>query len=434
MNTAKKSVIRIISVILSLALIATSSVTSFAASPITDETHSKAVEIANRIEDEGIVLLKNEDNVLPLKNKKVNVFGAASCSIALAGAAGSGAVRSDDTVGFYDALKNAGIEYNKDIYNAYANHTGTQIDLGIISYVVTVLKQFFGGGQSEMPVDRISDKLMKEAAEYSQTAIIVIGRVGTEMKDLSIEQLNITEEEKAMIDRVCENFSDVIVVFNISNIMDMSWLNDYENIKGEFLLSNNENFNEKFISSQVNIHACISREAKDAKPYYMDRLYFSDYSGLYFLAEGDTKLIKDALDLLQHEGIGTDKNVGNGAFECSEEEIEEITLEFPEKSDYVLSLSTFIPESKEQLDNLIGDDNVAYDFQRRGGWITTQPISKLRKNTIYAFTAASVFYAKDTTKSFTSGEFKDLTPKALIGTIKHSIYRCGKSIFIPLKL
>ena len=210
--------------------------------------------------------------------------------------------------------------------------------------------------------------------------------------------------------------------------------NDYENIKGEFLLSNNENFNEKFISSQVNIHACISREAKDAKPYYMDRLYFSDYSGLYFLAEGDTKLIKDALDLLQHEGIGTDKNVGNGAFECSEEEIEEITLEFPEKSDYVLSLSTFIPESKEQLDNLIGDDNVAYDFQRRGGWITTQPISKLRKNTIYAFTAASVFYAKDTTKSFTSGEFKDLTPKALIGTIKHSIYRCGKSIFIPLKL
>ena len=55
MNTIKKSVIRIISVILSLALIATSSVTSFAASPITDETHSKAVEIANRIDRKSVV-------------------------------------------------------------------------------------------------------------------------------------------------------------------------------------------------------------------------------------------------------------------------------------------------------------------------------------------------------------------------------------------
>ena len=47
-----------------------------------------------------------------------------------------------------------------------------------------------------MPVSRISDKTMKAAAEYSQTAIVVIGRVGTEMKDLSIEQLNLTEDEK----------------------------------------------------------------------------------------------------------------------------------------------------------------------------------------------------------------------------------------------
>lgn len=90
----KKTLFRIISVILSVIIAVSSGLTAFAASLISDSTREKAIDIANQIESEGIVLLKNEDNALPLKTKKVNVFGAASCSIALAGAAGSGAVRS----------------------------------------------------------------------------------------------------------------------------------------------------------------------------------------------------------------------------------------------------------------------------------------------------------------------------------------------------
>lgn len=145
-------------------------------------------------------------------------------------------MRSSDAVGFYDALENSGIEYNKDLYEIYADFTGTKVDTGLIGYVGTVLEQFFGGGQSEMPINKISEKVMKKAADFSQTAIIVIGRVGTEMKDLSIEKLNLTADEKAMIDKVCNEFSDVIVVFNISNIMDMSWLEDYDNIKAAMIM------------------------------------------------------------------------------------------------------------------------------------------------------------------------------------------------------
>lgn len=234
---SKRVLMRIISTLLALTLVFSSFSVTFAASDkISEETQAKSVDIAYQIEEEGIVLLKNDDETLPLKNKKVNVFGAASCSIAFAGAAGSGAVRSSDAIGFYDALTNSGIEYNETLYNIYARYTGTKVDLGLLSYVITVLKQFFGGGQSEMPVSRISDKVMKEATEYSQTAIIVIGRVGTEMKDLSVEQLNLTEEEKQMIEKVCENFSDVIVVFNISNIIDMSWLEDYDSIKAAMIM------------------------------------------------------------------------------------------------------------------------------------------------------------------------------------------------------
>lgn len=224
------------SVILALVMIVSSTASVVSASPISEETRATAVDIANQIESEGIVLLKNEDNTLPLETRKVNVFGAASCSIAFAGAAGSGAVRSSDAVGFYDALTNAGIEYNTSLYNTYANFTGTRFDLGFLGYVITVLKQFFGGGQKEMPISRISDSVMEQAREYSQTAIIVIGKVGTEMKDLSVEQLNLTAEEEAMIETVCANFSDVIVVFNISNITDMSWLEDYDSIKAALIM------------------------------------------------------------------------------------------------------------------------------------------------------------------------------------------------------
>lgn len=236
MKKGKNLLKRTLSVILAFTMLVSVSVNAFAADLISEETTAKSIEIAEQIESEGIVLLKNEDNVLPLKTKKVNVFGAASCAIAFAGAAGSGAVRSSDAVDFYDALTNAGIEYNKDLYNTYAMHTGTRFDLGIISYVITVLKQFFGGGQSEMPINKISNSLMEKAAEYSQTAIIVIGRVGTEMKDLSIETLNLTDDEKEMIDKVCSEFSDVIVVFNISNITDMSWLEDYDSIKAAMIM------------------------------------------------------------------------------------------------------------------------------------------------------------------------------------------------------
>ena len=226
---------KLVSLILAVFILFSSFVSGFAAL-ISEETTAKSVEIAERIENEGVVLLKNEDEVLPLKSKKVNVFGATSCSIAFAGAAGSGAVRSSDAVGFYDALDNSGIEYNKELYEVYSDYTGASADSGVIGYVSSVLEQFFGGGQSEMPVKKIKDKVFNNALEFSDTAIIVIGRVGTEMKDLSVEQLNLNDDEKAMVDKVCNAFEKVIVVFNISNIMDMSWLEDYESVKAAMIM------------------------------------------------------------------------------------------------------------------------------------------------------------------------------------------------------
>lgn len=206
---------------------------------------------------------------------------------------------------------------------------------------------------------------------------------------------------------------------------------DINNVKGDFL-TNIATFDDKFISSQVFPRVTVSRDgSEDAKPFYMDRIFFKDYSGLYFMVDGETSQIKPALDLLQSEGVGTDRNVGNGYFEYEENSLE---LELPDNGNYSMALSSFIPESKEQLTELLNGDNVAYDFARRGGWITTPPHNTIRKNVIYAFTAASVF-AKQTSDVCTLGEIVDLKPELDFDPkVNHPIWRCGKSLFIPIKI
>lgn len=94
--------------------------------------------LAEAIEAEGIVLLKNKNNILPLVSEaKVNVFGSNTMNPRF-GNSGSGSVSSDNCVGFYDALTVAGIEYNKFLYNTYSS--------------------YFSLSTSEMPVSKIDFK------------------------------------------------------------------------------------------------------------------------------------------------------------------------------------------------------------------------------------------------------------------------------------
>jgi CRISPR-associated protein Csm4 len=206
---------------------------------------------------------------------------------------------------------------------------------------------------------------------------------------------------------------------------------DVDNVKGDFLTVDKV-FDKDFISSQVFPRVTVSRDAsEDAVPFYMDRVFFKDYSGLYFIAEGNVALIRKALNLLQSEGIGTDRNVGNGFFEYEEKNVE---LNIPDKADFALSLSNYIPNNKEELADLIDNDNVAYDFVRRGGWITTPPHNTIRKNAVYAFSASSVF-KKEMAGVCVLGKIVDLSPTLdFEPRVNHPIWRCGKALFIPIKL
>ena len=205
---------------------------------------------------------------------------------------------------------------------------------------------------------------------------------------------------------------------------------EIDDINGEYLTK--ENIDKDFICSKVSARVTVSRNyQEDAVPFYMDRVYFKDSSGLYFIAKGDTMLLERGLDLLQLEGIGTDRNIGNGYFTYKKSE-KAIKLNFPENTEMVMSLSMFIPESKEQLNGLLSKD-VAYDFVRRGGWITTFPHNQYRKNFIYAFLPASIF-SLAISEPCIKGIITDLKPDIEFDEIKHPIWRSGKSIFIPIKI
>jgi CRISPR-associated protein Csm4 len=215
----------------------------------------------------------------------------------------------------------------------------------------------------------------------------------------------------------------------INGEMLFSEKQDIELIKGEFMTS--EIIDQKFIRSQVAQRVTVSRnQSEEAKPFYMDRIYFEGLSGLYFIVVGDTKLLDGALNVLKDEGIGTDRNIGNGYFTFAQDEIE---IDLPE-SDYVSNLSMFCPESEAQLAEMLDDTEIAYDFTKRGGWITTEPHNTIRKNTIHLFTPASVF--KNTikvTKEAVKGKIVNLNPEATYPGIQHPIWRNGKAIFIPVK-
>ncbi|MDO9154254.1 MAG: type III-A CRISPR-associated RAMP protein Csm4 [Paludibacter sp.] len=205
---------------------------------------------------------------------------------------------------------------------------------------------------------------------------------------------------------------------------------DVQHIKGEFLTCSA--IENDFMSSQVSQRVTVSRDfSEEAKPFYMDRIYFKDQSGLFFVVQGDTKLLDGALEVLKDEGIGTDRNIGNGFFSFSKDEIE---LELP-ASDYVSNLSMFCPESETQLTEMLDDKDVTYDFTKRGGWITTSPHNSIRKNTIHMFTPASVFKVSETSaKIDIKGMIVNLNPTQSYPGIAHPIWRNGKSIFIPVKI
>ena len=194
--------------------------------------------LAAQIAAEGAVLLKNDNNALPLQNKKVNVFGwSGSDAGFMPQGTGSGTGSRNDLVTFLGGLKEAGIEYNETLAKAYDDLGWKRVSGG--SYVIEAhndqYKDFYG--ISEAPESFYTDELMSNAIAYSDTAIIVLGRLMGEGNDFSKIQYysnqagggedasrklqSLSPREEYMINLVCENFDNVIIVTNTGNPLEL---------------------------------------------------------------------------------------------------------------------------------------------------------------------------------------------------------------------
>ena len=193
------------------------------------------------------------------------------------------------------------------------------------------------------------------------------------------------------------------------------------------------NGSKEFVRSEVSQRVTLKSRTgeEDALPYYVDKILFRHHAGFYFIAEGNTTLLEKALQLLSMEGIGTDRNVGYGFFEFT---VDSLSIDLPLNANQQLSLSLLIPETEDQLTKLMNSEQVAYDFVRRGGWITTYPYMTLRKNAIYGFLPGSVFYKEEDEAATVIGKIVDLKPTAADVEIAHHVWRNGKAIMLPINL
>ena len=211
---------------------------------LSDETNEEAAEVAEEIMEDGIVLLKNE-SLLPLnETKKLNIFGWESINPAYGGAGSGGINDLYDIVSLNQGLENAGFSINQKLVDFYNNYGADNPEMSIQKQSWTL---------PEPPVDTYSDELIESAKEYSDVAVVVLSRkAGEGHNDIPMDvkkaaydnnsdeyddfpegehYLQLSQTERDMVDMVCSNFDNVIVVYNGANQFELGFADEYPQIK-----------------------------------------------------------------------------------------------------------------------------------------------------------------------------------------------------------
>ena len=238
---------------------------------LSDETVAQSRATVQKVGEEGVVLLKN-NGILPLnveETKKLNVFGWSSTN-PIYGGTGSGSSSSATAVSILQSLKDAGFEPNEGLSGMYVEYRAERPTIAMASQDWTV---------PEPPVSVYNDNMMNAIHEYSDTAVIVIGRSGGEGADLPTDmkavldgtynpaskisaapgnygymnavawnngayddfeagesylELSVTEEN--LVQKVCSEFDKVIVIINANNTMELGWVDEYPQIGAVLLV------------------------------------------------------------------------------------------------------------------------------------------------------------------------------------------------------
>lgn len=204
-----------------------------------------AQAVSRRVVEEGSVLVRNENGVLPLAadNKKINVFGRASTDW-LFGGSGSGRVVNEndggENIGLLEALKQYNVSYNTELSEKYLSWLAPQ---GVGGSIGGNVKGYYRIADPHINDKSVySDEVLSNAKAFSDTAIVVIARRAGETVDCpkvqykhktspgiadtdeSRHYLEISEEEESLLKYVGANYENVIVLINSTNVMELGFL------------------------------------------------------------------------------------------------------------------------------------------------------------------------------------------------------------------
>ena len=216
---------------------------------ITEESSQVANDLCVELAEEGIVLLQNDNALLPLAgDAKVNVFGWASISPVYGGTGSGGLSENIPKTDLLTGLTNAGLQVNTDLSSFYASYMAERPNLGYDVHTWDL---------PEPPASTYPQELIDGAKAFSDTAIIVVSRIGGEFADLLHDMslidtnvkesykdnsdeyedfpegshyLQLSQSEKDMVDLVCQNFEKVILVYNSANTLELGFVDDYASI------------------------------------------------------------------------------------------------------------------------------------------------------------------------------------------------------------
>lgn len=195
--------------------------------PTVTTTMDDWMGLVTDIADEGMVLMKNENQTLPLEQgTKINLLGYAAYNPFFSGS-GSGSVSAVDSVTVEKALTDAGFEVNPAMGAVTDMWPEKPADTNPYGYNDGDL--FFG----EPSIDKYTGDISFENLKaYSNTAVVVIGRSGGEGYDLTAltdaDYLQLTENEKDLLTAVTGQFDKVIVILNMANAIQLDELSAYD--------------------------------------------------------------------------------------------------------------------------------------------------------------------------------------------------------------
>lgn len=169
--------------------------------------------------EEGTVLLKNDNDVLPIKDEKISVFGRCQINYFYVGYGSGGDVNQPYEVSLIDGLKNNGVRLNEELLAIYKKWCADN----------PINHGFWGHWPMNYPEMELSADVVKKAGENSDKAIVVLGRAAGEDRENKLEKGSyyLTDTEINMLNLVTANFDKIIVIMNCGNIVDMSWVKDY---------------------------------------------------------------------------------------------------------------------------------------------------------------------------------------------------------------